>query len=389
LSKIVLTRFFCQELLYDYLQGRLTPERATEVAEFLKTDEVCREDLEHLKRAIGFCEKLARIETPVAWMERWQNLPPALAKRITDWEMKLVSKVWNALPYVVVVLVTGLGLWIFKPWKTFYNREVVVWTAAPIHHEEVKTAAVDAPTPAAVVEVKAKKDDATAVLQATPNAIAQLPPKEEVAKEPVKAAPTPAPPELKPAEEKVAAVVPVPKPKPKPKAKPVVEASQEESGEAEEAQAEPTSDVKVEAEAKPAPEKVAVAETHEKSAAEEAEEDMGTDKSKAGSARGFVYRATMAVGAFEKDSSLIKDKILALGGEKARNAELGWRRKKNESYFHFTLPESNHDQLVHFLSSLGPVRITRDKHPVVMPPGKIRIILVVKESANHGEQETE
>lgn len=345
MSRVPLTRFFCQELLFDYLNEKLTPERQREVAEFLKTDDVCREDLEHMKRAVNYCSKLEQIKTPPAWIDRWQNLPPALAKQITAWEMKMVTKLWRALPYTVMVLVVGFGLWIFKPWKIIANREVVVWQAPPPEVPpiaEIETVASEPPKPALPEKV-------AGLSEKPPMAIASPAPK---------SVPTTLvePPRDKAPESIVAATLPPPPAKPEPvkapEPTPAVESPKAEPAKA-------AADIAVEEEEMPI-----------------AEKDKATS-------RGVVFRASMTVGDFTMNSALVRDKVLELGGEKARKAELGWLRKRNESYFHFTLPESNQTELVQFLSSLGPVRISKDKHPVVMPPGKIRIILVVKESANN------
>ena len=68
-----MTRFFCQELLFDYVSGKLTSERAKEMEEFLQSDDICREDLANLKNAIAYCGKLGLIKTPDSWLERWKS----------------------------------------------------------------------------------------------------------------------------------------------------------------------------------------------------------------------------------------------------------------------------------------------------------------------------
>ena len=65
-----------------------------------------------------------------------------------------------------------------------------------------------------------------------------------------------------------------------------------------------------------------------------------------------------------------------------RRQEWSWVgiSKENESYFHFTLPESNRDELIKYIKTFGPVRMLKEKHPVVMPQGKIRIILILRKT---------
>lgn len=105
--------------------------------------------------------------------------------------------------------------------------------------------------------------------------------------------------------------------------------------------------------------------------------------------RGSLTRGTMTVSDFHDSWPAIRDKIEALGGAPAGNVELGWLRTPKESYFHFSLPESNYKELQLFLSTFSPVRFTTERHPRVMPKGQIRIILTVKDDAsNEGSPET-
>ncbi len=89
---------------------------------------------------------------------------------------------------------------------------------------------------------------------------------------------------------------------------------------------------------------------------------------------GAVYRAFMFSPKIDELTPVISDKIRALGGEKAGEVDLGWRRK-NGSYFHFVFPEDQLGTLETFLRAYSPVRIHKDPHRRVMPRGQIRIIL--------------
>jgi hypothetical protein len=99
-----------------------------------------------------------------------------------------------------------------------------------------------------------------------------------------------------------------------------------------------------------------------------------------GPMKGVLYRAFMASDDSTDITREIRDIITALGGKKAGRVELGWR-KPGGSYYHFTLPESNFDELQERLKALGPVRIAKEAHSRVMPAGKIRIILWVEEKS--------
>jgi anti-sigma factor RsiW len=351
MKRMPMTRFFCQELLYDYVTGQLTPERKAEVDAFLKSDDVCREDLMRVKKAMVYCQNLSTIRTPNEWAERWRNLPPALAKRISNLELRVFSKLWSALPYTVSVVILVLGMVIFKPWRTLMNREVVVWSAANSGTAIVAATATEpASAPLAVV----------------------LPEKKE---EPVKEEPV-----------KVAAVE---------VAKPVVTplAESKETKEAKEAllkseelgPPERIEDVATTTIFGPPRETAAAVVPTPAVAATIPKEDKDEEDEKPASlreaAKGELYRWFLDTEDFDDVTDEIKEKIIALNGEKARKVELGWHSKDDESYFHFTLPESNRDDLIKYIKSFGPVRMLKEKHPVVMPAGKIRIILILKETA--------
>ncbi len=99
--------------------------------------------------------------------------------------------------------------------------------------------------------------------------------------------------------------------------------------------------------------------------------------------QGALWRANISVVNFSATWPLIRDKIVELGGHVAGSVELGWLRRPNQSYFHFSLPESNQEALREFLSTFGPVRFSKQIHPRVMPEGKIRIILTVKDDLSN------
>lgn len=114
--------------------------------------------------------------------------------------------------------------------------------------------------------------------------------------------------------------------------------------------------------------------------AAEPEEDsvMGAEHAKTSS--GFIYRGQIAVTNLEAVGPKIKDKIMELGGRKAGEVELGWRKTPDSGYFHFTIPEAKYPELQAFLSEYGKAKITKDKHPRVMPDGIIRLIITVDEA---------
>ncbi len=93
--------------------------------------------------------------------------------------------------------------------------------------------------------------------------------------------------------------------------------------------------------------------------------------------KGFVYRAFMNLGNLEEIGPKIAEHIVELGGAKAGEVELGWKRGAGR-YYHFSLPEENEEKLLEKLRAYGPVRMSKDPHPRVMPPGQVRFILWIE-----------
>lgn len=101
------------------------------------------------------------------------------------------------------------------------------------------------------------------------------------------------------------------------------------------------------------------------------------------SERKFVYRAFIRSANVNAISAKIKEKIETLGGRKAGQVPLGWNRPGG-SYFHFTIPESQYDEMMKTLEPYGKVKISKDPHPRVMPTGIIRFILWVEDTNTEG-----
>jgi hypothetical protein len=93
--------------------------------------------------------------------------------------------------------------------------------------------------------------------------------------------------------------------------------------------------------------------------------------------KSFVYRAFMNLKDLDSIGSKIAAHITELGGQKAGEVELGWKRGSGR-YFHFALPKVNEDKLLEQLRAYGPVRMSKDPHSRVMPEGQVRFILWVE-----------
>lgn len=96
--------------------------------------------------------------------------------------------------------------------------------------------------------------------------------------------------------------------------------------------------------------------------------------------KGLLFRVMLDLENSDAKTTELRQKIISLGGVKAGQVELGWRKKDpNGNYYHFTMPESNYQQLITTLGGYGPVRIYKNPHERVMPEGQIRIILWVED----------
>ncbi len=94
--------------------------------------------------------------------------------------------------------------------------------------------------------------------------------------------------------------------------------------------------------------------------------------------QGFLYRGSIKIANVPAINPKLIEKLEAIGGRKAGDVPLGWR-KGSGSYFHFTAPELKYEDVLKIFSEYGKVQIQREKHDRVMPEGIIRIIINVDE----------
>lgn len=95
---------------------------------------------------------------------------------------------------------------------------------------------------------------------------------------------------------------------------------------------------------------------------------------------GFVFRGTLSIVNVEVGTTKLKEMIVELGGRKAGEVELGWRRNEGDYYFHFTIPESKLTNLEEYFKTLGTIKLSKDPHPRVMPDGIVRMIITTEET---------
>lgn len=320
------TPFTGNELLYDYMSGILDEERKSAVEAHLENSRDAQLDFQKIQIGQQYAEKMKQITVSHALQERLGAPSSYLSVlfRKSKFDQWPVGLKWGLEALVVVfVVVTVLTL---APWEKVMklrlstgSSDVVLTELNKAQQKEIaQEAPATAETPQFVDEgIKAKE---------------------------TAAAPTPA--------TAVAATAV------KPTATPVVVA----------AKATPT----------PAPAKVPAKVAATAAANEEESDGEATESGKPST--GYLYRGQIAVTNLEAVGPKIKDKIMELGGRKAGEVELGWEKTPGSAYFHFTIPEAKYSELQAFLSEYGKAKISKDKHPRVMPDGIIRLIITVDEA---------
>jgi hypothetical protein len=94
---------------------------------------------------------------------------------------------------------------------------------------------------------------------------------------------------------------------------------------------------------------------------------------------GGLYRGTLFVTDLVKKNQKIKQKMLALGAEKAGEVELGWHKAPNMTYYHYLIPESSMKEMKSYLMQSGNLILKFEKHPRKLPQSTRRFIIEVKQ----------
>lgn len=316
-----LSHFIAQELLYDYMHGYLDEDRKKALESYLREHPELQYEYRSMVEAERYAKHLAETRLSSLHIEELNQIRPATELVISKLRWKnwpdLMKWASEALVVSVVVAVTAMMV----PWEKidikFPERSPEVTLA------EIKTGPESMPQQAPV-PMDMDTDEISSPLDITTAA----PEKETLST--VAVAPSPA-----------STVVP----------QPAVATVSETKNQNEQMDDETTAESAAAAEAKGASEKGSVQ-------------------------KGLLYRVMLDLDNSEEITEAVKQKILELGGKKAGQVELGWRKKNPDgSYYHFTLPETSYQQLLSTLGGYGPVRIYKSPHQRVMPEGQIRIIL--------------
>lgn len=110
------------------------------------------------------------------------------------------------------------------------------------------------------------------------------------------------------------------------------------------------------------------------------ESTSGASNVAAKAGQGFLFRGVIRITNIEATTPKLVEKISEMGGRKAGEVPLGWK-KGNSSYFHFTLPENKYEEFKQFMTTYGALKIQKEHHERVMPDGIIRLIISVEENS--------
>lgn len=323
-QKREMSSFVAQELLYDYLKGSLDAGRKACVEKDLQENPNSQRKLNQLKKGIGYLEQLRQVQVQNSMVEQVDEPATYLSVLLkkSQFERWPNSLKWSMEAFVVML---GIALFlIITPWDKALRLAILPQDQQVILAEVQKDPRLKPTESLEKIEKKEKPQFADD--------------KKDVPNAPVLAdVPTPAEPETA----KVAA------------------AAQQNTASKPEA---------------PVPTTPVASNTADK---EDKKDDAAADKKTASS--GFLFRGQFSATNVEMIAPKIKEKIMALGGRKAGEVEIGWKKSESTYYYHFTIPEAKYDELVQFLKTYEDPKMVKEKHPRVLPDGILRLILTLEE----------
>lgn len=309
-----LSRFLCQEMMYDYVTDNLDEERKQAMKDYIQRSEETQEDLEAFQEALNYCEQLSHLAPTEPLIEKVKS-QSSISKKIIhvlSWNNWPQPVKWTLQGALVSVLAAGVA--IFLPWERLQIDLDLKSKGSPLYVAETQTQDVNS---------EQKSSDVN----------------EEVLENQ----------ELEPEEAKVVTQEPTPVEEPQ--------------------------DTPIKSEQKkPVEETVAENNNEEEVEAEASKSRSAVVKS---NLKGSLTRMYMTVKDFKEFSLVVEDFIRSVGGSKAGQVELGWEKNQNTRYFHFTIPEKDYPNLMQLLRAKADTRVMRTPHSRVMPEGKMRLILEI------------
>lgn len=347
-----LTPFLAHEMLFDFATGELDGDRKAAIEAFIKEDRESQNLLEAIRRGISYAESLKSIELTdevLQELDLSENFV-SLSKRVARWSEWPDSLRWSIIALSVSVCTAAIVVLI--PWKSiplFRAGPSFDSSSVEMARVEPRRSGGEDPNLASNMDDENRESNESGPLEGSGD--------EEFSEEASGAVPP------RPAEPPVVAiarppVAPPAKPTPLILAPPSMVAAKPPS-------------------TAPTPPAVVAKAPPAMTASEPKPATPVASGTSSKTSRSFVYRAFMTLGELEDIAPKITQQIKELGAEKAGEVELGWRRGSGR-YYHFTIPEANEQKLLESLRVYGPVRISKDPHPRVMPEGQVRFILWIE-----------
>lgn len=315
------SRYFSQERMFEYFKKELNAEEVRQTETFLAESSPMRQDLEDMKHAAQFIQQLRDVrisEKMLARIAAQQPVSLDLAKRLEFAQWSLGFR--RSLMFIAGALGVLLLL-LMVPWDEIY-RQIS-------RNQSTQVVLVETPRAQSELDLSAYEkqekpefsDDESKPTESEKNPSAKPNPSttaKTTAKNEVAKTTTP------PVSQPAALVKPIPNP------------------------------VKIEVD--------------------------DSQSAAANATTGYLYRGRLTISNLPDSEPKITEKIIALGGRKAGEVALGWKKTPQSAYYHFTIPENKLNELTQFLALYGEPRIVKEKHPRVMTDGIIRLIIEIDET---------
>lgn len=341
-KKRVVTEFICEELLYDYLVGALDAERKQAIEKALVENKTLQFQLQAMKQSLELANSLKEFDVEAGLIDDFKEIKGSFEIFLD--EIKFLHWPFGVRWGVEVVIVLGFVSFTLYavPWAKLLRFENLGQSSAFI------LAQIDRPE-------KSADDNAHSQLASNPASDPATTFKDESAKsdEPVKP--------IQPDSTKPGAVAVTTPP------------------------ASPTGPAPVGTVVKVSPGGTATTPATTTQTPAATATTVATTKTVAVGATttaiqgGYLYRGFMKITGTEMNGPKITEKIMQLGGRKAGEVDLGWRKTPTILYYHFTIPESKVAELESLFNSYGKIKLAKEKHPRVMPEGIARYIIEVEE----------
>ena len=147
-----LTRFLCQELLYEFANGSLTATRENEMRDYIAGCRDSQREFEKLKRGHAYSMRASGVRMSPALREALLNFEPQWQKQLRIWTLWSSQRGWKMLPYLVLAMTMVAGLVVFKPWEKVEQADILLAEQLRVEPDMFAPAA----TPAASTAIAAK-----------------------------------------------------------------------------------------------------------------------------------------------------------------------------------------------------------------------------------------